>query len=308
MNCNICNSTNISIYDKIQSSYIDEKYTLYACSKCKSFFFNEKEHSSNLSELYNNELKTFESTFKVSKKWLLEVDIITRLLGNPAQTKISILDIGCRTGDFLNHWEKQHDLYGVELTKANAKIASSRGIKVYNDFIENIDFDMQFDVVACYALLEHIATPNVLLDRISALLKPNGVLVIMIPSIESKLPQRLFSNKIHWHMFSPPEHLSFYSREFLDSFFVEKGLSLVSRKYTSGGLGGRYSKMSRCYHLLKNPTFDNLKTYYTVESKKVGSSLKEKMVGKYYQILEKVTPITKYPYFDHMYSYYRKER
>ncbi|GEM_PF-1385469 len=30
------------------------------------------------------------------------------------------------------------------------------------------------------------------------------------------------------------------------------------------------------------------------------------MLGEFYQILEKVTPITKYPYFDHMYSYYRK--
>lgn len=72
----------------------------------------------------------------------------------------SVLDIGCRTGDFLMHFPKSIVREGVELSKNSAEIARERGLMLYQDFAENINFDKQYDVVTCYAVLEHLLDPH----------------------------------------------------------------------------------------------------------------------------------------------------
>ena len=47
----------------------------------------------------------------------------------------SILDVGCRTGDFLMHFDENVIREGVELAEEYAKIGSKRG------FIKMVDFD-----------------------------------------------------------------------------------------------------------------------------------------------------------------------
>lgn len=303
-NCNICGSTNFEFEKSVLSPYIDSSYSLFKCNSCKSFFFDKDEHTINLKSLYNFEGKNHSKEFIARKYWNNEVSRITNLISDRNKS-LKILDIGCRTGDFLMHWDKRHKLFGVELNSHNAEIAKERGINVYCDFVENISFDEKFDIITCYALLEHIPSPNILLTKIISALQPNGVLVILIPSIESKMVNNLEEKNIHWHMFTPPEHLSFYSREFIDKYMINKGLFLSLRRFTSGGMTARYSRFSPFYNLLKNPTHEKLKKYYSSTL-----LLKSGIIHKVLTIiLSKTEPLIprKNSYYDHMFSYYIKK-
>jgi len=310
--CSICGSFKTQIERKVQSPFINKKYTLYFCKDCKSYFFDKNEYDVDLKEFYNDENRAWNNKFSYSEYWSGQVKRINKLLINKNR-RLNILDVGCRTGDFLLHWDKKkNNLYGVELNKNNADIVMERGINVYNDFIENIDFEIQFDVITCYALLEHIANPKILLDKITEILKTNGILVIMIPAIESKLRKKLDKKNIHWHMYSPPEHLSYYSKGFLDNYMKKRNINLVYRYYTAGGLNGIYSKRSNAYRLLKNADYKSLREYYSPNKNRnnVNRSVIRRVINKltYYRklLIEEYLPANKYPYYDHMYSYYRK--
>lgn len=303
-NCKICGSENFEFEKSVISPYIDSSYSLFKCNTCKSHFFDKDEHTIDLKNLYNFEDKNHSEKFIPRKYWKQEVNRIVNLVADKNKP-LKILDIGCRTGDFLMHWDKRHQLFGVELNSHNAKIAKKRGINVYCDFVENINFNQKFDVITCYALLEHIPSPDILLAKITSILNTNGVLVILIPSIESKMVSKIEKKNIHWHMFTPPEHLSFYSREFLDNYMTNKGLIFYSRRFTSGGMLARYSRFSPFYNLLKNPTHEKLKKYYasTIVLK---SSLIHKIITI---VLSKIEPLKSKnkQYYDHMFSYYLKK-
>jgi hypothetical protein len=80
-------------------------------------------------------------------------------------------------------------------------------------------------------------------------------------------------------MYSPPEHLNFMSRDYLDSAMVRLGFRLVARHYTSGGMFnplGEIPFLSKVFH-------------------------------RAWGYLERGTILNRLPLFDHMYSYYVKE-
>ena len=309
--CSICDSFKTQMERTVQSPFIDKKYSLYFCKDCNSYFFDKNEYDVDLEELYNDENRTWNNKFTYSKYWSRQVKRINKLLANKNR-RLNILDVGCRTGDFLLHWSKKiNDLYGVELNKHNAYISKKRVINVYNDFVENIDFEIKFDVITCYALLEHIANPKIVLEKIIGILKKDGIMVIMIPAIESQLRKKLDKKNIHWHMYSPPEHLSYYSREFLDNFMKKHNINLVNRYYTAGGLNGIYSKQYNFYKLLKNADYKSLRKYYSKNrDNNVHRTFIIKVIDKlkYYKrlLIDEYLPINKYPHYDHMYNYYRK--
>jgi 2-polyprenyl-3-methyl-5-hydroxy-6-metoxy-1,4-benzoquinol methylase len=63
---------------------------------------------------------------------------------------------------------------GIELSKNSAKIAEKRGLVVYQDFVENININKQYDVVTCYAVLEHLLDPLTFLDKLSNIVSSGG--------------------------------------------------------------------------------------------------------------------------------------
>jgi len=85
----------------------------------------------------------------------------------------------------------------------------------------------------------------------------------------------------------------------------------VYRYYTAGGLNGIYSKRSKFYKLLKNANYTSLNEYYTKKRyDNIHRNIFRKAINKfkYYKrlLIDEYLPINKYPYYDHMYSYYRR--
>ena len=275
MNCKFCNSKDCLVIKKIYSSYNLKEYHLYTCNHCNSFFFNKDQYHMPLEDLYDDLSKkrgNFPEQFTPNKSWQKQAKLIPQLMKFPLT---SILDIGCRTGDFLLHFDLKIKKEGVELSKYFASIAQNRGLKIHHDFVENIKFDYKFDVVTCYAILEHLEYPIKFLNKINTLINPGGLLVVLTPTHQCLKRKWLDTIGGSWHMYIPPEHLNFFSRKFLDQYLNNRGFQLIHRFYTSGGMIDPFPKI------------------------KIVNKVVKKIIE-----LGDYGWLKKYAIFDHMYSYY----
>jgi len=278
MKCRICQSNETTILRNVQSPHTESEYHLYYCIKCKCRFFNHLEHEVDLRNFYQtlsqNHQATIQPEFKKKKSWVDLKENLTIILDkNPA----SILDVGCRTGDFLMHFDDNIRREGVELAQDYAHIAEERGLLIYNDFIENITFEKKYDIVSCLAILEHLTEPIKFLNTINELVDDKGLLVILIPTAECLKEKTLNLLKIRWHMYRPPEHLNFFSKYYLDEFMIQKGFRLVRREFTTGGMINIFSSIK----------------------------ILRKISGKIFYYYDR-SFLNRLPIFDHMYSIYIK--
>jgi SAM-dependent methyltransferase len=276
--CPLCGSRRTRPGRRYRSPFVDAFYTLHACRTCGSASFDPLEGPADLRRIYEAWAEATTSGYAAphpdSPYWRSQVQTLRRL---SARRVRSVLDVGCRTGDFLLHWREGEERVGVELADTAAEIAERRGLHVVRGFVERARFDHRFDVVSCYAVVEHLREPQHFLRSLPRLLEPGGVLVVMVPTRECL--KRLLLDALHlrWHMYSPPQHLSFPSRARLDGILAEEGLALVRRTYTSGGLFNPLRRLPRA-----NAAFDRLMMR-----------------------LDHASALSRLPLFDHMYSFYR---
>ncbi len=259
---------------------LDVEYTLYHCENCRSRFFDINEHKVPLEDLYERLAEEYLNSNSISIRfrkepyWEYQKNILLKLLGREAE---SILDIGCRTGEFLMHFDEKIIREGVELSKSYSEIATERGLSLYSDYLENVHFRRKYDFVTAFAIMEHLARPLEFLNRLHNILKPNGLLLIMIPTYECAKGKILTTMNYRWHMYRPPEHLNFFSRRFLDNYLNEKGIELVKRYYTAGGMFNPFRRVR-----LANKIFGKIMSYH------------DRSV------------LNNFAIFDHMYSIYKR--
>jgi SAM-dependent methyltransferase len=125
----------------------------------------------------------------------------------------------------LAYFGDEWDRYGVEPARAAVEIAERRGVKVLADTLDNLGPDVApFDAVLAIDVVEHLVEPVPFFRRISELLKPGGVFVLLTGNT-SALAWRL-QGSMFWYC-SLPEHVSFYDRRSLDELGRRSGLVRV---------------------------------------------------------------------------------
>ena len=277
MKCIFCKFKDIKKIRNIKSPYFNLYFSLYECKNCKCRFFDKYQYKVSIDDMYEHlakKKKVFSVEFRQSTYWIDQKKLLLKYMDKKPS---SILDIGCRTGDFLMHFDDSIIREGVELSPHYANIAKQRGLKIYNDFVENINFNQNYDIVSVYAILEHLIEPLKFLDKINLLVNQGGIFIILIPTFEC-LVEKLYSMINHrWHMYSPPEHLNFFSKKFLDKYLMKKEFILIKRYYTSGNLYNPFKRIR-----LINRLFSRVIYFY------------DKLI------------FNKIPIFDHMYCLYKK--
>lgn len=275
--CRLCPSRKASEVARIESVHVPNNYTLYQCAKCGSRFFDPDEHDSRLAELYDTraeKITSSQAAFHPTAYWRHEVNTIRRLLGSDPR---STLDVGCGSGELLLHWPATMDRCGVELAAHLAATAEARGLEIRQQRLETATFNGGFDVVTCYAILEHLSQPHAFLETLPTLVGGNGILAIMVPGYQTLKARLLERLGIRWHMYSPPEHLNLFSRRFLDEYLEARGFKLLQRRYTSGGLLNPMRRIPLARNLWSRAMW----------------------------WIDAYSPMNRLPVFDHMYSYYK---
>jgi 2-polyprenyl-3-methyl-5-hydroxy-6-metoxy-1,4-benzoquinol methylase len=233
--CKFCGKKKAKIEKHIKSPYSNLDYNLYKCKDCCSKFFDYKEHGESFDKTYNKEI-SYSDDQKIklykAKDALFHINNIIKCLGH---YPISVLDVGCSWGDFLIQFDSNIVRDGVELSESRSQIAKYRGLNIFNKKIEYIKFKHKYEVVTAFAIIEHLENPLLILDELCSIVENKGILMIMIPTIESAKCWIIdkFTSK-RWHQYCPPEHYNFPTKKFLDSYLLLRGFKLANRYCTSG--------------------------------------------------------------------------
>lgn len=112
----------------------------------------------------------------------------------------SILDLGCSTGNFIQHDPER--IVGLDIDPDGLKVARARGFHcLHGDATDGIPFPANcFRAVNCDSVLEHVDEPLRLLREIRRVLAPGGTLVVITPNIY-RVRHRFWRDYTHVHPF-----------------------------------------------------------------------------------------------------------
>jgi len=150
-------------------------------------------------------------------------------LGNPSQTKIdklrdgllvklfnryshiklnesSVIDIGCGYGWLLDYFDEAKLICGSDISEHAIEIAQKRKpdrkYKVA-DIQNGVAFEYKFDLVLAINVIEHLTKPEDGIKAICDALKPGGIALVHLPTINNK-----FNKWEYKHLYdSDPTHI-----------------------------------------------------------------------------------------------------
>jgi methionine biosynthesis protein metW len=167
----------------------------------------------------------FERVYQVVKNFQLRHK--RRLITSLSQGTIHLLDIGAGTGDFVRVCNAYPRITaeGVEPnTKARAR-AAEKGITLIDSYEQLLPHS--YDVITLWHVLEHIPNLQTELDKITALLKDDGTLIIAVPNYRSWDAQHYGT---YWSAYDVPRHLYHFSKTSIERIFAPRRFTLTATK------------------------------------------------------------------------------
>jgi ubiquinone/menaquinone biosynthesis C-methylase UbiE len=141
------------------------------------------------------ELLKGRSSFQFWARSLFFVSLHSYLKGD-------ILDLGCGIGEVTNHVEDQNKYFGVDINPFCVNFLREKGFCAKVGSAYEIPMDASsVDVVFMSHVLEHLDDPTRALSEISRVLRPSGLLIVIVPMVKG------------FH--SDPTHRIFYNRDLL---------------------------------------------------------------------------------------------
>lgn len=139
----------------------------------------------------------------------------------------TLLDVGCATGFFLDAARARGwDVCGIEVSAYASDYARRElGLEVKTGSITAPPAGLpRFDVVTFWDTIEHLDRPDLALENIRRLLRPQGVLVFSTGDYGSLL-RRLTGKR--WRLFADPTHNFFFDEPALRRLLQRAGFEVV---------------------------------------------------------------------------------
>jgi SAM-dependent methyltransferase len=218
--CPFCNSSSIkktgdlNYAGKVEFSthIIDLKFIpeIWKCGDCGSSFTQNAIKPDVAEDLY--------ATGEGSKRWSAvnfsddKTKVVRDCLDKYISKKnISVLDVGCNTGEFLDYAkEAGAKTYGLELCQQSCDIVNGKGHIAYRTGEEIIG---KFNLVTGFDVFEHLYDPNGFLSFIHGILNEDGIFILLTGNPHS-LPAGW--SKENWWYFNYPEHVIFPAPAFFE--------------------------------------------------------------------------------------------
>lgn len=167
----------------------------------------------------------FDKIYQLVKAYTISKKVkMIRGFCDPKESEISILDVGCGTGDFMVACKKSgFQVCGIEPSKKAKEIVTS---KIKADLFDDLsDLNSQkFDVITMWHVLEHIPNLKDYISKLKSLLKPNGTLIIAVPNFKSYDANYY---KEFWAAYDVPRHLSHFSKKTISKLFLKEKMEVV---------------------------------------------------------------------------------
>lgn len=245
--CLLCGSTSSHVLYTLPDLLLGfpGSFTLVRCGDCNLVYQNPRPSPSEIGFYYPPEYDPFIAPpwanpdrvtqlvhlYGLKKRWRLVEKWAPR-----RSNQRTILDIGCATGVFLAAGSDDWLKIGVELTAEAAAFARQQfGLTVHQGMLEQAPVEAKsFDVVTMWDVLEHVHDPRRTLSYIHYLLRPDGILIVRVPNLDSW--DAALSGR-YWAGLDQPRHLFVPDEATLTHLLQQAGFVIVEYLCLSGTYG-----------------------------------------------------------------------
>jgi len=237
--CPVCNTALYSVIYTQTSGYPDAK--IVKCNSC-SHIYTLLEANINTQELYTDQdevYKVVENRGSIFDKILtLEYRSVIKKINFLSSPRGTLMDFGCGKGKFGSLAKRDGwSVKCVETSEDRAEYArKTYQLEVNSNFyLSGKIFNLEFDVITLFHVLEHLPKPGVMLDQ---LLKDNlnnaGLAVIEVPNFNS-LQSRIAKNR--WIHLDVPRHINHFTPRNLEQLLIGCEMIPIRKAYFSYHLG-----------------------------------------------------------------------
>jgi methionine biosynthesis protein MetW len=171
-----------------------------------------------------------------------EDQIVTSLVG----TGSSILELGCHSG-YLSAYltARGNVVFGLDSDAEAVEAARRRGIEAEVRDLEEADplrDRSDFDLILALNVLEHLRSPESLLESALGSIAPGGRLIVSVPNIAHyRIRLQLLRGRFEYedHGTMDRTHLKFFTPSTLRDLLVESGWKVTRERYSPGIVTGR---------------------------------------------------------------------
>src|SRR5437868_6174548 len=196
------------------------RWDFWQCDVCSAVWLDPRPAVSELATIYPPTYYAYQIEQKVSALSLKGKEILDRMkfagvLRTIGAEPRSYLDIGCGNGRYLDVFAKRgiskDKIYGLELSDSQIKELQLRGYKAFNRRVEDCEEipPASIDLATMFHVIEHVADPEAVVERIATWLSDGGHLVIETPNIDS-VDARMFK-KTYWGGYHIPRHWTLFN-------------------------------------------------------------------------------------------------
>ncbi|MBK9477311.1 MAG: class I SAM-dependent methyltransferase [Bacteroidetes bacterium] len=231
--CPVCNSNGFENYLNCKDHTVSHSsFSILTCKTCTFKFTNPRPDSNEIVKYYEsidyishsntstglfNKIYQAIRNYTISQKYSMVSNYVSRG---------TLLDIGCGTGEFLNHFSKRGwNVCGVEPSSSARKMAiTNYNLNVLDeDKIAQLK-DESFNVISMWHVLEHVHLLSDRLKQINRIISKDGLLVIAVPNYTS-YDAKHYREK--WAAYDLPRHLYHFSPKTMNQLLTQNGFQLV---------------------------------------------------------------------------------
>ncbi len=231
--CPICGNENFkALLEGTDYSISKEAFKIVQCSGCGLAITNPRPQEKNLGKYYNSDIYISHHSNKSGLiPWIYrkirDIQFVnkTAIVLKHFNRNVSILDIGCGTGNFLEYCKNLGwTTTGVEPDGDARKQALQKNISVFDiDYLNNSH--EAFDVISMWHVLEHVNNLNEKLEQLYRLLNTNGIVIIAVPNHKSF---DALHYETHWAAYDVPRHLTHFTSDTIERLFNKHSFVLNS--------------------------------------------------------------------------------
>ena len=242
INCALCGENNLRIKNIIDlrkkknniiringiDYTIDKKETIVECQNCGLIYVNPRILLLPKYKIISNEQDKFYFEETRNERISAYSNLIKQIPTWLGQQAENLLDIGCGDGVLIEAALKEDiTCTGIEQNEALINFARERlqgSFTIKKDF-NNIPGSC-FDVITLINVIEHLTEPAVVLNKLSKLLKPKGILLIHTPNV-SGIYSRILSAR--WHHYEPLVHFYYFNINTLTKILENSGMDIIAQ-------------------------------------------------------------------------------
>ena len=181
----------------------------------------------------------------IEKNFKRKINLIKKYISSG-----NLLEIGSAYGFFLNLIKNQFNIMGFEICKDAANYAKYNfDINLISKEFNTYNFNKSFDLICMWDVIEHLINPDIIIKKISQVIKPGGYLFLSTGDISRIVPSL---RKEKWRLIHPPSHIHYFSKKTLELILKNHGFSIISIEYPG---------IWRSFHQLLSSMF-NIKSVY----------------------------------------------